>query len=79
MTEARDDGIAAPNVVLEVFIAERQQVGLDQHQVGVIRRARRELVAGSHNEADAEAAAQKLLQDALARASGPANEKNGLP
>ena len=78
VTEAREDGIAAAKVALQVLIVERQQAGLDHHQVGVFRVARREPPGGSHDDADVDAAAQEPLQDAPASASRAANEKNGL-
>ena len=78
VTETGDDGIAAAKVPLQLLIAKRQQAGLDHRQVGVPRDVGRELPARSHDGANADAALQELLQHAPARASGAANEKNGL-
>ena len=78
MTEARDDGIAATEVALQVLVVQRQQVGLDHREVGVLGGARREPLRRPDHGADVDAAAQKLLQDAPSGAPGAADEKNGL-
>jgi hypothetical protein len=60
-------------MVAEFVIAERQQVGLNYLHIGVLRDVSAELVGGSHYGADAGAATQKLLQDALTSAPGATN------
>jgi hypothetical protein len=77
VAEAREDGLAAAHVALQVLVAERQQVRLDDGQVRVARSACREPPGGSHDDANADTPAQELLQKAAARASRAADEKDG--
>ena len=75
VTETRDDGVAAANVAQQVLVAQRQQVGLDDLEAGVLRGAFREPVSGPHDGPDADVAAQKLLQNTPAGAPGAADKK----
>jgi hypothetical protein len=78
VTEARDDGVAAAKVALQVQVGEGQQAGLDQCHAGVPRDPLREAPGGANDGPDADAAGDELLQEAPAGSSGAANEKHGL-
>jgi hypothetical protein len=76
--ETGDDGIAAAQVLLQLLISKRQGAGLDYRQVGVPRDLMRELSPRSHDGANANAAAQELLQRVPACPPGAPDEKDGL-
>ena len=68
--------VAAVDLLPDLLVAQGEQVGLDDRQQRVVRDARREPLRRPDHGAHADAAAQKLLQDAAAGAPGAAQEQN---
>ena len=78
VTQTGDHDVAAVDLLPDLLVAQGEQVGLDHRQLRVVRDARREPLRRPDHGAHADAAAQKLLQDAAARAPGAAQEQNRL-
>ena len=68
--------VAAVDLLPDLLVAQGEQVGLDHRQPRVVRDARREPLGRPDHGAHADAAAQKLLQDAAAGAPGAAEEQD---
>ena len=76
MAQAGDHHVAAVDLLPDLFVAQGEQVGLDHRQPRVARDARREPLGRPDHGAHADAAAQKLLQDAATGPPGGAHEKD---
>ncbi len=76
MTQAGDHHVAAVELLLELLVAQRDQVGHDHRQERVVGDARREPLRRPDHGAHADTAAQKLLQDAATGAPGAAQDQN---
>ena len=78
VAETRDHRVAAVHLLPDLRVAQGEQVRHDHRQPRVVRDARRETLGRPDHGAHAEAAAQKLLQDAAAGPSGAAEEQHRL-
>ena len=76
MTQTGDHDVAAVDLLPDLFVAQGEQVGLDHRQPRIVRDARREPLGRPDHGAHADAAAQKLLQDAATGAPGAAQEQD---
>ncbi len=76
MAEAGDDGVATPDMSLEVFVAQGEEVGLDHLQGWIVLGIRWELRAGTHDGADANPSGQELRDGALSGTSRAADDEN---
>ena len=68
--------VAAVDLLLDLLVAQGEQVGLDDRQQRVVRDAGREPLGRPDHGAHVDAAAQELLQDAAAGPPGAAEEQH---
>ena len=71
--ETTDDNIAVANVGQDLFVAQGQQVGVHHREVRISDNACGDLLRGTHDSADADAAAQELLENPAAGTPGAAH------